>query len=79
MVTLVHMIRESDGKTADVHPAEVENYRAGGFEPIATPEEAAEAAGSLAGLRKAYRERYGKAPNPRWNAGTLAKKLEAEG
>lgn len=29
-VTLVKMVRD-DGKTADVHPQEVENYRVGGY------------------------------------------------
>jgi hypothetical protein len=29
-VTLVKMVRE-DGKTADVHPQEVDNYRSGGY------------------------------------------------
>lgn len=32
MANTIKMQRE-DGKTADVHPDEVENYRAGGFEP----------------------------------------------
>lgn len=28
---LVKMVRESDGKTADVHPSMVQEYEAGGF------------------------------------------------
>lgn len=32
-ITLVKMIN-ADGLTAEVHPAEVENYRAGGFEMV---------------------------------------------
>lgn len=31
---LVKMARESDGLTADVHPAEVENYKTGGFKLV---------------------------------------------
>lgn len=31
MAQTIKMVRESDGKEADVHPAEVENFRKGGY------------------------------------------------
>ena len=79
MANTIPMRRESDGKTADVHPDEVENYRLGGFEPAATIKEAASAAGGLADLRKQYRDKFGKNPSPRWDAETLATKLDEAG
>jgi|LUMN01.1.fsa_nt_gb hypothetical protein len=33
---LVKMYRELDGKTADVHPSEVENYKLGDFKVLET-------------------------------------------
>lgn len=32
-VKLVPMVRD-DGKTADVHPSEVDNYKAGGYKEV---------------------------------------------
>lgn len=37
MTSTTRMFRESDGKCADVHPAEVDEYRKGGFEVADSP------------------------------------------
>lgn len=39
MAQTIRMVRESDGKTADVHPAEVENFKLGGYVEV-TPAKA---------------------------------------
>lgn len=36
-IKLVKMVRESDGHEADVHPAEVANFEAGGYKVVAEP------------------------------------------
>ena len=38
-IKLVKMVRESDGHEADVHPAEVANFEAGGYK-VAEPKKA---------------------------------------
>lgn len=35
MTKLVKMVRAEDGKTADVHPDMVDDYKAGGFAEVA--------------------------------------------
>lgn len=59
MPATIRMTRESDGRCADVHPAEVDEYRKGGFEPAD-----GESGGSVKGFHstaaKGARNRKGK-------------------
>lgn len=70
MTNTIKMIRERDGKTADVHPDMVEDYRAGGFAPFVPADPLdhdfdGERGGSLKGkastAAKGARKRKGKA------------------
>ncbi len=71
MTDLVKMVREADGKTADVHPDMVEHYQRGGY--AAAEEVSAEM--TKAEIIAAI-EALGVDPDGRWSKSRLAEQLE---
>lgn len=74
----VAMIRTADGKTADVHPDEVENWSRAGWE-IAQADESEPDDGfpPSADMRAAIKAETGKAPGPRTSRESLIEQFNA--
>jgi hypothetical protein len=81
MADTVPMVHVDSGKTADVHPAEVDNWASHGWRVVTQAAEpgADDDNDELRHLRAEYQATFGKKPFHGWDAETLLDKLTSNG